>query len=455
MADGEDWDEDFDEDEGEGEPTSGTLLGFLEPPPQTPLVSSQFPSKVGGRPVRRARLVASRACSDNSPLISLQAWLNRRDLPKSKMCARCGKPLRFLLQVYAPRAGETDANAAACFHRTVFLFVCNNGRCLTSNPGSICAFRSQLPQNNSFYPATPPGADAPTTEAEYPKGVNVCAICGLHSEQKCSRCKGPYYCSRDHQLAHWRAGHKKVCCKAVPGAEPDAKAQSAAASQSAAVALKDLLFPEGEIVIEDELACDADVAVDRKREEELLEKYQNEQKKLSDAELRREDAAFAGDAKLAKAFAGACSIDGQGDPALTDDKAVSDESKATVGGGKESSNTKAGSSNKVDFSFERFRAVTKANPHQVLRYSETGGRPLWVTDQEQLDERKVPLCRCGKRREFEFQVLPQLLNHLNVDNSDKDALDWGTLAVYTCPDSCGDGTKQYFEEYAYCQPIVS
>jgi len=64
----------------------------------------------------------------------------------------------------------------------------------------------------------------------------------------------------------------------------------------------------------------------------------------------------------------------------------------------------------------------------------------------------VPVCSaCGSAREFEFQVLPQLLYFLKVDSKAKDALDWGTLVVYTCKDSCGDGSK-YTPEFVWTQP---
>ena len=44
-----------------------------------------------------------------------------------------------------------------------------------------------------------------------------CADCQiiLGSERKmcCVECKAAYYCSRDCQVTHWKAGHKKDCVK--------------------------------------------------------------------------------------------------------------------------------------------------------------------------------------------------------------------------------------------------
>ena len=42
---------------------------------------------------------------------------------------------------------------------------------------------------------------------------------------------------------------------------------------------------------------------------------------------------------------------------------------------------------------------------------------------------------CVGAREFEFQVMPQLLNKLGLDAS----VDWGVLAVFTCKRSCDFG----------------
>jgi hypothetical protein len=51
--------------------------------------------------------------------------------------------------------------------------------------------------------------------------------------------------------------------------------------------------------------------------------------------------------------------------------------------------------------------------------------------------------------------MPQLLNYLGIeDHRDSKATDWGVIAVYTCPNSCGDGEKSYFEEFGYCQPVT-
>jgi len=53
---------------------------------------------------------------------------------------------------------------------------------------------------------------------------------------------------------------------------------------------------------------------------------------------------------------------------------------------------------------------------------------------------------------FEFQVLPQLLYYLKIDNMDQDSLDWGTLVVYTCRNSCeSKNNEAYLNEFIYRQ----
>ena len=41
----------------------------------------------------------------------------------------------------------------------------------------------------------------------------LCVWCLEHSARcrKCSRCRGPWYCSQDCQLSHWSAGHREEC----------------------------------------------------------------------------------------------------------------------------------------------------------------------------------------------------------------------------------------------------
>jgi len=49
-------------------------------------------------------------------------------------------------------------------------------------------------------------------------GCSYLACCNLEGRteaelplQACSKCHGARYCCREHQVAHWKAGHKEVC----------------------------------------------------------------------------------------------------------------------------------------------------------------------------------------------------------------------------------------------------
>ena len=97
-----------------------TVLGVLEEAEAWQLQSSQFPSKVGGKP----------------------AWLSQTNLPclPDSACDKCQLPTAFLLQVYAPIT-EQDRS----FHRTVFVFCCKTPDCFSQNDsrclkGEVCLF---------------------------------------------------------------------------------------------------------------------------------------------------------------------------------------------------------------------------------------------------------------------------------------------------------------------------
>lgn len=114
--------------------------------------------------------------------------------------------------------------------------------------------------------------------------------------------------------------------------------------------------------------------------------------------------------------------------------------------------------------FAAFAARIAKEPAQVLRYCfEEGAVPLCPAPDGIPAADAVPRCElCGGQRRFEFQVMPQLLNHLGVDPSDPKGPDWGTIAVYSCAKSCGGGElpagkkggSSYVEEWVWVQPPV-
>lgn len=116
----------------------------------------------------------------------------------------------------------------------------------------------------------------------------------------------------------------------------------------------------------------------------------------------------------------------------------------------------------------RFLTTIDSNPEQVIRYARwEDGQPLWVSSESVPGRKDVPSCeRCGAKRDFEFQVMPQLLHYLRVDSKavmptspDQPgrlgAMDWGTLAVYTCTRSCSASKGPgYVEEFVWRQKAL-
>ncbi|XP_077139378.1 programmed cell death protein 2 isoform X4 [Ranitomeya variabilis] len=103
-----------------------------------------------------------------------------------------------------------------------------------------------------------------------------------------------------------------------------------------------------------------------------------------------------------------------------------------------------------DKAFRKFKKRISIEPEQVLRYSK-GGEPLWISLQNVPVENDIINCDCGAKRVFEFQVMPQLLNHLKVDSLQQ-SIDWGVLAIYTCSVNCNAETH-YVEEFLWKQDV--
>ncbi|XP_063228563.1 programmed cell death protein 2 isoform X2 [Bacillus rossius redtenbacheri] len=347
-------------------------VGYLNKCEPWKLHSRFFPSKVGGKP----------------------AWLDLSNLPSDINCKNCGKICVFLCQVYAPFDSHKE-----CFHRTIFVFVCRDSECCKENCNkNFRVFRCQLPRENPYYPFDPPVEDKtwrPDVTVE--KFCKVCILCGTKAPYHCGKCKTLCYCSREHQMLHWKAGHKEKCSDGS-SRQDDGSAR--------------FLLPEFELQTEE----DADESVDV---EEGAGGDDDEDRRLSEYEqlLRR-----------------GCGGTFQGDSSVDADLlrlATPPEDRA----------------------FVAYAARVKDDPEQVLRY-ERGGAPLWVSDHHAAQSQDVPPCPlCAAPRSFEFQIFSVLLNHLGLDAVGR-SVDWGTLAVYTCRDSCGQGPT-YKEEFLCKQDFAA
>ncbi|TGZ66516.1 hypothetical protein CRM22_005274 [Opisthorchis felineus] len=179
--------------------TPGLALGFVSSASPWHLTSNLFPDKIGGRP----------------------AWLALQHLPSPSQiaCPICASPMPFLLQVYSTIDERTD-----CFHRSLFLFMCRSGPCHKQTGISVpfAVFRSQLGRQNPYYSFQPPETEYPSLDTvqalikagSFPCAERynyICPICGCKADKLCSRCKRVKYCSKHHQMMHWKSYHKVDC----------------------------------------------------------------------------------------------------------------------------------------------------------------------------------------------------------------------------------------------------
>ncbi|CAL1545453.1 unnamed protein product [Lymnaea stagnalis] len=320
------------------------------------------------------------------------AWLSLDPIPDfdDLRCQKCNSTTVFLMQVYAPLQMREDT-----FHRTIFIFMCPNTSCCTPEDSSnFRIFRSQLPLVNNFYSDSPPSEELTPNEdiTIFPHAglfQSLCFVCGIRGTKKCSQCKNTHYCSKEHQVLDWKSGHKQTCLQEIKN---DKKQSSR------------LLFKEYELVTEDEEYSEGDSNNSKSDEERLLE-YEN---LIRSPQLKELDGKY---------------------------QAEDLEKSATA-------------ETEDDKLFLKFKRRVDTEPSQVLRY-EKGGEPLWVSAHHKPSPEDIPFCSCGSQRIFEFQVMPQLLNYLSVDKLDS-SVDWGTLCVYTCKESCSTGNS-YKEEFIWKQ----
>ncbi|XP_069463029.1 programmed cell death protein 2 [Ambystoma mexicanum] len=321
------------------------------------------------------------------------AWLGEVGLPSPEAlaCGACGQPCAFLLQLYAPYQEPRG------FHRSIFLFCCRRPGCHRPGESSpFHVFRNQLPRKNDTYSYSPPPDTAPPKGSfsilKLKSGAHLCRVCGCIAPKACSKCHFAHYCCKPHQIVDWKLGHKKVCSVQLELSE-------------AAIPDHSFLFPEYEILIEPELESEGESEQEADGDDEEIDP-------------------------------------GSGTGIIGAVVECEDENALQAMAKKET---------KEDKIFECFKNKIASAPKQVLRYCR-GGDPIWISCEHIPQETDIPNCSCGAKRIFEFQVMPQLLNHLNVDSLE-DSIDWGTLAVFTCADNCGD-EQQYTEEFLWKQDVA-
>jgi pre-rRNA-processing protein TSR4 len=375
---------------------SEVVLGFAESPEsRASFDPMRFPSKLGGLPV----------------------WLYRRHgVPQPLRCRCCDGVLAFFMQIYAPVSALEHA-----FHRTIFVFVCRVRGC-SGGTGSVRVLCGQLPRENPFYPFdaeqdNEEGEELSAESAEQ-SGYSLCAVCGFAANSRCGRCNSASYCSRDCQKVDWKIGHKTLC-----------EAFSRAAGSQSARSMKDM---------EDKRSAW------RFEEFEVAHGPCPSPQQLTETE---------GTSRSASSHSGTM----QG----VDAKELPESLFKNL--------HRRGRVRKEDEAFQRFSGAMRSAPDQILRYWR-GGLPLWASVSGRVcnDDTTTLLCdRCGGRRVFEFQIVPQVLYYIGVDKrpdlrSDEGGcrgLDWATVVVYCCENSCSRIESSeadrlefhYVEEYVVVQ----
>ncbi|XP_014474555.1 PREDICTED: programmed cell death protein 2 [Dinoponera quadriceps] len=315
------------------------------------------------------------------------AWLDLKNLP-GKNDLECDYCGDSCVFLCQIYAPREDPDT---FHRTIYVFICKNVECCKSNKnGNLKVFRSQLNQSNIFYSSKPPIEEKDrVTHVDVSQWAKTCHVCGIFAPCHCSKCKVVNYCSRTHQVHDWKNGHKETC-----GTEADSINEKLYKNNS-------ILFPEYEITIDPEEELDSEDVESEKKE---LEKYNTMVQDGTAGTLQHED--------------------------------VDDDLSQLA-------------SNEKDQIFAEFRTKVQKDPDQILRYNK-GGEVLYISPHNQITD--VPKCpECNGNRQFEFQIMPQLLYYLG--STDFKCLDWGILAVFTCEQSCKPNNK-YVREYIWKQDIV-
>eukprot|EP00053_Salpingoeca_punica_P018057 m.175461 g.175461 ORF g.175461 m.175461 type:complete len:365 (+) comp17349_c1_seq1:448-1542(+) len=274
-----------------------------------------------------------------------------------------------------------------CYHRAVYLFCCPTGNCCQAGRmGSFKAFRNQLPRENPYYPF-----DALPDPSEDDPDDKTGLV---HSKQPlCIVCG----VAGDKQCANCKRAH--YCSKAHQSWHWKSGGHKTECSPDTEPFDGDMFvgFPELEIITEPEILPDTP----ERSEEERMKAYK---KMVQDLK-----------------------IDDTKDESLDEVKKM----------------------HKVDPKLLEFRARIKDEPTQVVRHKK-GGPPLWIGNRQPAEGDIPPCSHCGGARVFEFEVLPQLLNHLKLDEDmSKDSMDFGVLAVYVCENSCSAGTEGYVDEIVW------
>ncbi|KAK6936548.1 Programmed cell death protein 2, C-terminal [Dillenia turbinata] len=266
---------------------------------------------------------------------------------------------------------------------------------------SVKVFCCQLPRSNPFYSSEPPrynGIDKPSGDgADCVTGVvpgkEIRSVVIAEKRTIVQRSTRYLFCL---QTRHWHSGHKVACEKMILSSSDSSPCKVTSTSADLPKGksnASNALWPELEIINEDESEYDLEETTDTKKANSLV------------PAARVDDTINS----LMDTFEGDC------------DKK----------------------------SWASFQVCISKAPEQVLRYSRgVRAKPLWPMSSGRPCKADIPkCCYCGGPRIFEFLILPQY--YFGVKN-DADSLDWATVAVHTCEASC-EASIAYKEESVWVQ----
>lgn len=315
-------------------------------------------------------------------------WLAKLSSPP--LCpGTCRAPMPLFVQIYAP----LDAVNPNAYHRFLYVFACPSVRC-HDRASPYAVLRYQQPRSSARVPLLLcPGRRIGDSQLAQLSALGpLCPVCGHAAPMRCGRCKAQQYCSREHQVKHWKGGHSTKCS---PVASSPAEEGKQPEKEKGGGSVEGLLdgWPSFEICTESE--------------KELLEAAEDSmQQRLRDQKIAIQGAA----------------------------QALKNEQKGVDVRDEDFEQNKE----HIDKQTLRFQQRVSVAPDQVLRY----GHPvMWVHSSNQPLPSMIPDCaNCGSPRRYEYQILPQLLYYLRVDHkSPRDSavsINFSTIAVYTCSASC-------------------
>lgn len=332
------------------------------------------------------------------------SWLNPRDIPTEVLiCGVCQDPLVFVCQLYAPCEEEINMDA---FHRSFYVFACpHSGKasssCGVATTGTVRVLRTQLPQQNDFYPKdlndTDPCGKSWTRHLPQTWDVKLCQVCGQRGHGKCP-IQGYQFCCKQHQREHKKYVFDKIEQK---------KEELSSKQQLSSFHFLPSVLAESELVVEEE-------PVDRKKEQASREKAE---RALFQAQ-GLEDEGNTGKKSNVKSEKDTDDDDEDQDD---DEKLEQSDLNEMTGAGAETV-----TKDEVTMQFyDRVNKVPDVNT-QCLRYlrwpdQDLGletNTPLWMQSDYQPDDDESipPQCEnCGADRKFEFQLMPQMLHYLLKD----------------------------------------